>query len=69
MNTLPSYSHDMLPICGISWHQFATQREAQRFADWAEWFTRKSQRPCEAFIECRDDLPEGDQWEVKLRNW
>jgi len=69
MNTLPSYSHNMLPICGVKWHQFATQREAERFADWAEWITRKSQRRCTSFIACRYDLPADAQWEVKLRNW
>lgn len=63
------YPRWMLPILGIQWHQFPTEREAKRFAKWAEQTTRRSEHPCETFIEFRNDLPTGEQWEVKVRNW
>jgi hypothetical protein len=64
-----NYSSRMLPILGVVWHQFPTQREAQRFADWAEWYTRRHEHPCKAFVAHRTELPEGSQWEVKVKNW
>lgn len=66
---IQNYDSSMLPICGITWHQFATEREAQRFADWAEWYTRRSEFPCTTFVNRRDDLDDARRWEVKVRNW
>lgn len=59
----------VLPILGVRWHYLATEREARRLASWAERHTRHHERPCEAFVYFDQDMPGGQQWTVKLRNW
>ena len=59
------FSLTMLPILGVTWHEFETLREAKAFAAWAEAETADFEHPCEAFITSGD----GTAYEVKVRNW
>ena len=63
------FSREMLPQLGVRWHWFATLKEAEAFAKWAERVTRNSQRPCEADINERDERPANERFEVRVRNW
>lgn len=64
-----SFTERDLPVLGVTWRYFPTEREAKRFASWAEKTTRAWEYPCEAFITARDDMPAGERFEVKVRNW
>lgn len=63
------FNRNMLPLLGVTWNRFSTQREAMAFAKWAEKETKNDQYPCEAFVIRDDDLPEEERFEVKVRNW
>lgn len=58
-----------LPILGVMWRYFPTEREALRYARWAERVTKRSPRPCEAFVSVAEDHPAAERYEVKVRNW
>jgi hypothetical protein len=60
------FSLTMLPILGVTWHEFETLREAEAFAAWAESETADFEHPCEAFVTRTDH---GTAFEVKVRNW
>lgn len=60
------FSLTMLPILGVTWHEFDTLPEAEAFAAWAEAETAEDEHPCEAFISRVDHSP---AFEVKVRNW
>ena len=64
-----AYSRADLPIHGVRWTWFATLREAERFARWAERTTSRDEYPCDAFISDRADMPVEQRYEVKVRNW
>jgi len=66
---MKQFDRSMLPILGVRWERFSTEREAQRFARWAERETRRDYYPCEAFVTRDDDASPEDRWEVKVRNW
>lgn len=53
-----------LPVLGVTWTRFDTEKDARQFATWAERATLRADYPCESFCY-RDE----DHWEVKVRNW
>ena len=58
-----------LPLLGVSWVRFATRRDADHFAAWAERETRNDEYPCETDV--REDLEAdpSNRFEVKVSNW
>lgn len=64
-----TFDRNMLPCLGVTWTRFSNQREAARFARWAESETRRDEYPCEAFVTFDETADCGEQWEVKVRNW
>ena len=69
MATKYHFDDGMLPILGVVWRRFDTEKEARAFAAWAERTTKHHAHPCEAFVMSDQAGENGDQWEVKVRNW
>ena len=63
------FTRNMLPILGVMWHGFSNERDAIRFARWAEKETAKDEYPCDAYVWLENDRPEHERWQVKVVNW
>lgn len=63
---MQTFTRDMLPILGVSWREFDTEKEAVRFAKWAERTTRNDRYPCDAYAYVNEHTK---KWEVKCVNW
>lgn len=63
---MQTFNRDMLPILGVTWREFDSEREAVRFAKWAERTTRNDQYPCDAYAYQNEHTK---KWEVKVVNW
>lgn len=63
------FSHNHLPILGVTWTPFATEFEAIGFATWAIQSTANDEHPCDATIIVEDDNVEGERYVVKVSNW
>lgn len=63
---MQTFNRDMLPILGVTWREFDNEREAVRFAKWAERTTRNDQYPCDAYAYQNEHTK---KWEVKVVNW
>ncbi len=63
------FDRNMLPLLGVTWRHFSTEREAMAFARWAENETARDEYPCEAFVTIETDMPADERYCVKVRNW
>jgi hypothetical protein len=64
MPKVDRFNYNDLPILGIRWVDFSSEKEAEEFAKWAEEETIFWEHPCEAFVEKTES-----GWTVKVKNW